>query len=136
MLAELPDQAIDELVMTAGEHAGSPLLRVDLRQLGGALAHAPATAGALGKLNGAFAMTAIGMAIDEPMGAAVDAHLALLTDALTAWDAGTRYLNFVERHGNPAHPVEPDAYRRLCEIKAAHDPTDLFRGNHPIATSR
>ena len=89
MLAELPDQAIEELVMTAGEYAGSPLLLVDLRQLGGALAHAPATAGALGKLNGAFAMTAIGMAMDEPMGVVVDAHLALLTDALTAWDAGT-----------------------------------------------
>ena len=132
MLGELPDQAIEELVITAGENSGSPLVLVDLRHLGAALAHAPHHGGAVAKLEGAFALTAIGMALSDEMGAAVDDHLALLTDALAPWAASTQYLNFVERPGDPAACFEPDIYQRLREIKATYDPTDLFRSNHPI----
>jgi hypothetical protein len=81
-------------------------------------------------------MTAIGMAMNDPMAAAVDTHLALLTDALAPWDAGNRYLNFVDRPGDPAPGFDPDAYRRLREIKATYDPNDLFLGNHRITRSR
>ncbi len=133
MLARLPDAAIEALVLSAGENSGSPLLAVDLRQLGGALDRVPAGAGALGRLDGAFAMYGVGMAINEPMAAAVDAHLALVTDALAPWDSGRPYLNFVERPGDPERCFEPAAYARLRQIKASYDPEDVFRGNLPIA---
>jgi FAD/FMN-containing dehydrogenase len=133
MLRELPDTAIEALVLAAGKGSGSPLLLVDIRQLGGALGRAPAAAGALSHLDGPFAMFGVGMAMNDQMATAVDTHLALVTDALAPWDAGNRYLNFVDRPGDSARFFEPHTYQRLREIKAAHDPAELFRANHPIA---
>ena len=135
MLRELPDTAIEAVVLAAGEHLGSPLLLVDIRQLGGALGRAPAGAGALSHLDGAFAMFGVGVATNDQMATAVDTHLALVTDALAPWDAGNRYLNFVDRPDDPARFFEPHTYQRLREIKAAYDPDELFRANHAIAPS-
>lgn len=50
-------------------------------------------------------------------------------------DARNRFLNFVDRPTDPARFFEPHAHQRLREIKGAHDPSDLFRANHPIAPS-
>lgn len=135
MLRELPDAAIEALVLAAGKDSGSPLLLVDIRQLGGALGRAPAGAGALSHLDGAFAMFGVGMAINEQIATAVDTHLALVTDALAPWDTGNRYLNFVDRPDDPARFFEARTYQRLRDIKATYDPSDLFFANHPIAPS-
>ena len=45
--------------------------------------------------------------------------------------AGT-YLNFAEQPTDPARFYTPSAYRRLREVKAAFDPANVFRANHPI----
>jgi hypothetical protein len=78
-------------------------------------------------------MFGVGMAINKQIATDVDTHLALVTDALEPWDAGNRFLNFVDRPGDPARLFEPHVYRRLREIKAAYDPSDLMRANHAIA---
>jgi FAD/FMN-containing dehydrogenase len=63
-----------------------------------------------------------------------EAYAGAIKDALAPWTAPRMCLNFAEtRH--PAAPLWTDqAYRRLRQIKAAVDPRDLIRANHPVPT--
>ena len=65
--------------------------------------------------------------------AAIEAHLALTRAALAPYESGSAYSNFAERPVDAATLYGADAYRRLRDIKAAYDPGDLFRSNHPIS---
>ncbi len=53
---ELPDEALDAFVATAGPETDSPLLLAELRHLGGALRRAPENPGALDKLDAEYVM--------------------------------------------------------------------------------
>jgi hypothetical protein len=132
MLDDLPSEGIDALVEAAGPESGSPLLSVELRQLGGALAETPPDAGALASLNQTYAMFAVGMPTDPQVGEAIARHCEVVTDALKPWDAGVRYGNFTEAPTDPAMCYPPDTYERLQQVKARYDPDDLFRAHHPI----
>jgi FAD/FMN-containing dehydrogenase len=54
LLDDVPPPVIDALVACAGHGSGSPLLSVELRHLGGAVAERPADAGAVGHLEAGF----------------------------------------------------------------------------------
>jgi FAD/FMN-containing dehydrogenase len=133
LLDVVPGEAIDSLVEAAGPGSGSPLLMVELRHLGGALARSGDGHGAAATLEGDFAFFAVGMAIDPDMAAAVDAHVDVVKQALGEWDAGRRYLNFSERSFDTRRAYSTTAYRRLQAVKTLVDPDDMFRANHPIA---
>jgi len=132
MLNELPAEAVDALVETAGPGSGSPLLSVELRHLGGALAEEPPDAGALASLNAAFAMFAVGMPTDPEVGAAIARQCEVVADAFKPWDLGTRYGNFTEAPVDSAMCFPPETYERLQQVKLSYDPDDVFRSNHPI----
>jgi hypothetical protein len=132
LIDELPGEAIDALVAAAGPGSGSPLVSVELRHLGGAVGRAGDSHGATAKLDGDFAMYAVGMAPHPEAVAAVLGHVEIVMDALTEWNAGYRFLNFSERPaGHDA--FAPAAYRRLRAVKTLVDPDDMIRSNHPIA---
>jgi FAD/FMN-containing dehydrogenase len=133
LLDVVPGEAIDALVAAAGPGSGSPLLSVELRQLGGALARGGDGHGAAATMEGDFAFFAVGMALDADMAAAVNAHVDVVKQALCEWDAGRRYLNYAERPIDTRRAYSAAAYRRLQAIKTLVDPGDLFRANHPIA---
>src|SRR3954467_12084440 len=61
MIAQLPAQALDAFVATAGGSAESPLLTVELRQLGGALGRPHAAHGALSCIEAQYSLFAAGM---------------------------------------------------------------------------
>ena len=132
ILDDLTPAAIEALVRVAGPGSGSPLLMVELRQLGGAFATPPAEHGALAKMSGTFAFFAVGMAMDEAMGAAVTAHIDHVIETMDPWDAGRRYLNFTERPSDPGAFFPEGTLRRLQAVKRAYDPADVFRANHPV----
>ena len=132
ILDDLTPAAIEALVRVAGPGSGSPLLMVELRQLGGAFATPPAEHGALAKMSGSFAFFAVGMVMDEAMGAAVAAHVDHVIDTMDPWDAGRRYLNFTERPSDPGAFFPEGTLRRLQAVKRAYDPADVFRANHPV----
>jgi hypothetical protein len=90
LLSELPTEAIDALVGIAGAGSGSPLLSVEVRQLGGALTTTPASNGALSSLDAGFALYAVGIAMDADMKAAVQVHAGKVQDALAAWRPAAR----------------------------------------------
>jgi FAD/FMN-containing dehydrogenase len=132
LLEVVPGDAIDELVAAAGPGSDSPLVSVELRHLGGALRRAHDGHGAQPTLDADFAMYAVGVAPDAEAGAAVNAHIDVVKDAVSEWHAGRRFLNFSER------PVgddmwAPDAMRRLRAVKTLVDPDDIIRANHPVS---
>jgi UDP-N-acetylenolpyruvoylglucosamine reductase len=131
-LAELTPEAVDALVAVAGPGSGSPLLSVELRQLGGAVAAERPEHGAVGHLEASFALFGVGMALDEEMEAAVKVHAQTVKDTLAPWADARGYFNFSDRPLDGQSLYPPATYLRLREIKAAHDPDELFRASHPI----
>jgi FAD/FMN-containing dehydrogenase len=132
MLGELPDEAIDALLVAAGPGSGTPLLMSELRHLGGALAREPEGHGALARFEGEYMMFGVGIPATPELAAAIPAGLARLAGALAPWDIDSAYLNFVEEPVDPALFYSDEAYARLRRVKAEVDPDALFRGNHAI----
>ncbi|HEV3377624.1 MAG TPA: FAD-binding protein [Thermoleophilaceae bacterium] len=131
-LRELTPEAADVFVELGGPGSGSPLLMLELRQLGGALAEAPEGAGALAALADEYTLYGVGMVMGEGMAEAIGAHLARVREAMAPWSAGV-YLNFCERRGGGAPDAfDEETYGRLREIKSRYDANDLFRSNHPV----
>jgi FAD/FMN-containing dehydrogenase len=132
LLNGMPAEAIDALVAVAGAEAGSPLLSVEVRHLGGALARKAPGAGALATIDGDFVMFAVGITPTPEIATAVKAHVERVQASLSPWDAGRDYLNFTERRERGERLFGATTYRRLQAVKAAVDPDDLFRSNHPV----
>ena len=131
-LVDVTPETIDALVEVAGAGSGSPLLSVELRQLGGVLADPSPEHGAVGTLDAGFAMFGVGLALDPEIKKAIEAYAATVKAALAPWAADRGYFNFADRpqDGEGLYPAE--TYRRLAEIKADVDPEELFRATHPI----
>jgi hypothetical protein len=135
LLDDLPPAGIDAVVEAVGPDSGSPLLSLELRLLGGALAEAPPDAGALASLDQAFLTLGVGMVMDPGMASAINAHLDLVSNALEPWDSGVKYANFVDVPIDTRMCYPPETFDRLQEVKARYDRHDLFRANHPIPCS-
>ncbi|KIH99241.1 FAD-binding protein [Streptomonospora alba] len=132
LLDSLEEGATAELVARAGP--GAPVMCVaGLRHLGGALARVPEGAGAVGHRGAAYAVSVLSP-VEPDRGEGVgEVHRRVL--APFAGQAVGRSLNFTF---GPAPGEEVAAcfasadYRRLREVKAAYDPDDRIRANHPI----
>jgi FAD/FMN-containing dehydrogenase len=129
---ELSAQAIDELVEAAGPESGSPLVSIELRHTGGALARSGDDHGALATVDGSLCMFAVGMAVDENAVKAISAQIDRVKGALRQHHAGT-FLNFTEQRVDVADAFTDSTYRRLQQVRADFDPNALFRPNHEIA---
>jgi hypothetical protein len=132
LLQALPPEAIDALVRTAGAAASSPLVSLELRQLGGELGRARPENGAFAAVDAGYALYAVGIAPTPDAASAVATHLELVAEAMSPWAADRMYLNFSETRRDPRTLWADEAYDRLRRIKVAIDPTDLFRSNHPL----
>jgi hypothetical protein len=132
LLDELSAAAIDTIVEVAGPGSGSPLLSLELRQLGGALRQAPPDPGALASLDHAILTLGVGMIMDPGVGIAINRHLDLTASALEPWDSGVRYANFSDAPTDTRLCYAPETFDRLQEVKARYDPEDMFRANHAI----
>ena len=132
LLAELPAQAVDALVDVAGEAAPFPLVTVEVRPLGGALARPHASHGAISSLDAAYSMYAAGMVPVPELEAPVRAQVNAVKAALEPWATPRRYLNLADTQGDPATFWNEPVLHRLRRIKADVDPRDLIRANHPV----
>jgi hypothetical protein len=126
----LDDAAVDAFLGAAGE--GSVLLAAELRQLGGALAVAPAGAGATGALGDGFLLYGVGVPSGSVTEAAVSASCTRLHDAMEPWRDGHQYLGFVEQHTDAAEAFDVDTYARLAAIRERVDPQRRFVVAHDI----
>jgi hypothetical protein len=74
LLADLPAGALDALVALAGPDADMPLLSIEVRHLGGALARRAPGGGAQARIDANDALFATGFAPTPELGDAVRAH--------------------------------------------------------------
>ena len=132
MLRELTGETVEALVAAAGVAPGSPLLSVELRQLGGALARRAPGNGAAAALDGAYALFAVGMAPTPQHVAVVHEQIGSMLEALGPWTAERTYFNFTERPLGDDELYDADTFARLRAVKAEVDPDELFRVVHPI----
>ena len=132
MLADLPPEATDAFIESAGAGAQFPLLSVELRHLGGELTLARPEHGALASIGGQYAMYAVGMTPIPELEAPVGAQVEAVEAALSPWAAAHMYLNFAETPRESATFWTEQAYHRLRRIKATVDPDGMIRSNHPI----
>lgn len=132
MLRALPAEAIDALVDAVGPGTGSALLSVEVRHLGGALGRSAPDHGAVDRLAGPYLAFGVGLPMAAEMVAPIKASVAALQAALAPWRAATEYLNFVEEPAAASTFYDPTTLARLQAVKAAVDPADRFRSNHPI----
>lgn len=134
LLRELPAEAVDALLETAGPGVDVPLIMVEVRLLGGALAREPRPGNAVGGRDAAFALGVIG-AFPPPLQQAVTAAGAAVMDALKPWGTGGTQINF---QGDASSPDEvqrawPAAtWQRLRALKESRDPEGRFEFGYPV----
>jgi hypothetical protein len=116
----------------AGAGSGSPLLSVEIRQLGGEFARRHPRGGARSNFEAPYALFALGMAPTSQDVCAIEAYVKHLIAGMAPWAAEEMYMNFAETHRDPTSLWGEHAYGRLRQIKARVDPDDLIRSNHPI----
>ena len=131
LLDSFDDDAIAAMLGATGTGARSPLISVEVRQMGGALARPVPGQGAAGAVQSGYAMFAVGIA-PPPLRAAAEAAVAEVGDAMKPWEAFRTYANFAEGRTDGDRLFGELAHMRLRGVKEAYDPSGLFRANHPV----
>jgi FAD/FMN-containing dehydrogenase len=130
LLAELPPAAVDAVVGAC--EAGSPLVSLELRHLGGAVGRVEDGCGALARLDAHIAWFAVGFIPVPEARAAVDAAVEQAQAALAPWDAGRTYCNFSERPIPAERLYDEPTLARLQAVRARVDPDGRLLANHQI----
>lgn len=134
-LTGFPPEAVDAVLAVAGPDVDTPVLMVEVRQLGGALGRPPRLPNAVGNRHARFQVFA-GTAGEPGMADTFRPVLQGVVEMLKPWQTGTRQVNFLGPYDAAPDAVatayEPADHRRLRRVKAAYDPRNLFRINHNI----
>ncbi|MGC4748374.1 FAD-binding oxidoreductase [Micromonospora sp. DT201] len=135
LLREFTPELVDAIIAHAGPGTGSPLVVLEIRQLGGALDRRPEPTNAIDLQGAAFTFYAV--AVGGPDQAeAFQSYLTQLVQAIQPWSTGRRFVNFLGASDATAEGVAaayaPKTYERLAAIKRSYDPTNIFRVNHNI----
>ncbi len=131
-LADLPRDAIERLIELAGPDAESPLLAVEIRHLGGALAVPALGGGAVDSMHGRFLLYAVGITPTPELAALVESATAAVLEATRSWHSGIDYSNFREVRTAPERLYPTATLTRLRAAKRRYDPADRIRSAHPI----
>ena len=138
MLGDLPPEAIETLVELAG--SDSPLLMLEIPQLGGALARTADRLSTMGNGHSKFIMNGVGPAFTPEMAEGVAAFLARVSEATRPFQSGDTYVNFMELDGASPERVKaayaPEDYKCLVALKDRYDPRNVFCFNRNIASSQ
>jgi hypothetical protein len=90
-LTDFPAAAIDALVTLTGPDADTPLLSVEVRHLGGALARPAPGGGAQPSIEANYLMFAGGLTPTPELAGTVRQHAQAAKDAVAAWHASYDY---------------------------------------------
>ena len=139
MLRDLSPETRETLIKLAGADSDSPLIMLEVRQLGGALSRLPADLNPMGRSDARFILNGIGATFSPEMAQAVQAYLAYIAEAVEPYASGTQYVNFMDLDGATPERVKaaysPEDWDRLVELKDRRDPHNLFRFNRNIPPS-
>jgi FAD/FMN-containing dehydrogenase len=133
-LRELPDEAID-LILQHAEKLPAPFGQLILAPMGGATARTDTSKMALNMPNAPWAYFCLSMWMDPSEDDQNIAWARGFADALSAFEVGSPYPNFIEPDEGVARlraAYGPEKYERLVELKRRWDPENLFRLNQNI----
>lgn len=134
LLREIDDEFQRVLLDHVGPEADTPLLIVELRPMGGALAVAPNGHDAITGRDAAYSLLVVAVLAPPIADLVPDAMAALLTD-LQPWATGHTMVNF---HGIPGDATDrarawsAETYGELEAAKRRYDPHNLLRFGHAI----
>ncbi|MCG5216035.1 FAD-binding oxidoreductase [Streptosporangium sp. KLBMP 9127] len=109
-----------------------PLLSVQIRHLGGALADPSDSPH--GPLTEPYALYLFGVPTTPDAGVAIQARQRQLLQDLTPAISGRKPYTFLKPEESVAKAFAPDVLARLRDIKRRRDPNDTIRSNFPVAT--
>ena len=132
LLEDLDAATVDALLEAGRPETVSPLLMVELRQLGGALTRAPEGAGARSTLEGAFLAFGVGVPMEPGSDEAIRARLGEVLGAVRPAATGTVYVNFAEDGGLATTAFPPEIYERLRDLRGVWDPQERLVASHRI----
>jgi hypothetical protein len=132
LVTELTPEAAEAYVELAGPGATTPLLFVELRQFGGALARSSLDHGAADAFDAGFGCYSVGMTLSPEMQQANTAALAEVKERMAPWTAPKTQLNFAETQPGTRDSFPDATADRLARIKADYDPDGLIVGNHAV----
>ncbi|QIJ64036.1 FAD-binding oxidoreductase [Streptomyces sp. JB150] len=138
LLRDLPADAVGTLLELAGPGAGAeyPLLMVEVRHMGGALARPPAAEDAVCARDAAYFLDSVGVLPAPPVAEAVERATRELYTAMAPYGTGRTMVNI---HGTPGDEADrarawtPQVHDRLRRAKATYDPANLLRFGHTVA---
>lgn len=128
-LDDVDDELIDRFVERV---LGAPLLSSEIRHPRDAVARPKAEHGALAAFESAYLMFAIAITPTPETKHAVEASVRAVRAALEPWQSRHTYMNFAETRRSARTLFSEAAYHRLRRVKAAYDPENVIRSNHPI----
>jgi FAD/FMN-containing dehydrogenase len=128
LLADLPSQAVDALMRSAGPDSGSSLVMVEIRQLGGAVARPGQLPSAVSHRAAAYTLLCLGIAA-PPVAANTAADCARVIDAAQPWATGGLLPNF---GGGGVSAYDAETLTRLRGLIAAYDPSGLLVAADPL----
>lgn len=127
LLSDLPPEAVDALLSVAGPGSGSPLAKVELRQLGGAVARPGAHPSAVCGRDAAFQLVSIGVLV-PPVADAVGVRGEQLLAALAPWSTGGTLPTFA----GGAHSYDAPTLARLRDVVLSRDPSRVLVAADPL----
>ncbi|MEV1004127.1 FAD-binding oxidoreductase [Nonomuraea sp. NPDC050202] len=128
LLTGLDDTAAKALLDTPLE----PVLAVQVRHLGGALAAARPGSGPSGPLTEPYLLYLVGLALDPELSAAVGARQQRFADDLGALVSGRKPYTMLGPGERAAAAFAEGDLARLRDIKRARDPRGVLRANYPV----
>jgi len=131
LLADFTPEAVDALVSVAGAGSGSPLIIVEIRQLGGAVARPGAHPSAFSHRDAPYSLLCVGIAAPPVLDATV-AHAAAVLQAMQPWSTGATIPNF---GGGGATAYDAETLERLRRLMEAHDPARLLLAGDALRSS-
>jgi FAD/FMN-containing dehydrogenase len=134
VLRELPAEAVDALLATAGPGLDVPLIITEIRLMGGALGRPAPVPNVVAGRSGAFSVFLVGPAVPE-LARVVPAVGKGVLQALAPWRSDESMVNFLGDVSGPgevlaAYPEE--SRERLVAAKRAVDPAGVFTFGHAI----
>lgn len=134
LLRDIDDDFQRVLLEHVGPEAETPLLMVELRPLGGALAEAPSGRDAITGRDAAYSLLVVAV-LAPPIAELVPGAMAALLTDLQPWATGNTMVNF---HGIPGDATDrarawtAETYGELEAAKRRYDPHNLLRFGHAI----
>jgi len=135
-LRGLEDGAIRAL-LDSMERCGSPDSKIQIYQLGGAVARVATDATAFGPRDASYLLNVAARWKDPAESRIHEAWANQADGELRRFVTGRVYINFLgeEGHDRVRDAYGADTYPRLVELKDRYDPTNLFRVNQNIRPS-